>query len=271
MKKIFCLAALLTLVLTLPAGCDLIDYHPYDTRIEGERDINRHNIRRIEEACRGRRSLRFAVISDTQRWYDETKAAVRSINARKDIDFVIHLGDLTDFGVTREFEWMRRELEQLSVPYVCLIGNHDCLGTGADTFLSMYGTPNFTFNAGNTHFVCLNTNAVEYDYTTAIPDFGFLRNDISSLPQETGRTVIAMHAMPYSDQFNHNVAEVFEEYILHYPALQFALAGHNHYTSVHDLFNDGLLYYECGSAKSREYLVFTLTEDGKYEYEVIAC
>lgn len=32
----------------LMAGCDMIDYHPYDVHISGETDVNAHNIAQIE-------------------------------------------------------------------------------------------------------------------------------------------------------------------------------------------------------------------------------
>ena len=38
------------------------------------------------------------MISDTQRRYDETKEVVNIINNRGDIDFVLHGGDMADFG-----------------------------------------------------------------------------------------------------------------------------------------------------------------------------
>ena len=60
----------LLLLPLLAAGCDHIEYHPYDTDISGEQNINAKNIARIEAACRGRQTVRFAMISDTQRWYD---------------------------------------------------------------------------------------------------------------------------------------------------------------------------------------------------------
>ena len=63
-------------------------------RISGETGVNARNIQRIEEGCRGRNAIRFAVIGDTQRWYDETQEAVEAINRRNDIDFVIHTGDM---------------------------------------------------------------------------------------------------------------------------------------------------------------------------------
>lgn len=249
-------------------SCDMIDYHPYDARVDGAHDINSQNIRRIEEACAGRKHLRFVVISDTQRWYDETRDAVEYINARGDVDFVIHCGDLSDFGVTKEFELMRDELEKLQVPYVCLLGNHDCLGTGADVFRYIWGNPDFSFQAGDTHFLCLNTNAFEYDYSTAVPDFTFIRNDREQLPDGVTRTVVAMHAQPTSEQFNNNVAYIFQEEICKFPALAFCICGHGHYTQDNEWFGDGIHYYECAAAKKREILVFTLKEEGGYDYEV---
>lgn len=76
----------LTAVLAF-ASCDVIDYHPYDTRVKGAHGLNATHIAQIEERCARRDSVKFAVISDTQRWYDETKQAVKSINARADVDF----------------------------------------------------------------------------------------------------------------------------------------------------------------------------------------
>lgn len=108
----------LLLLPLLAAGCDHIEYHPYDTDISGEQNINAKNIARIEAACRGRQTVRFAMISDTQRWYDETEKAVEALNARDDIDFVLHGGDLSDFGLKKEFMWQRDILNRL-LPWKC--------------------------------------------------------------------------------------------------------------------------------------------------------
>ena len=48
----------LLLLPLLAAGCDHIEYHPYDTDISGEQNINAKNIARIEAACRGRQTVR---------------------------------------------------------------------------------------------------------------------------------------------------------------------------------------------------------------------
>lgn len=82
------------LVCLLLAGCDLIDYHPYDVRISGETDVNAHNIEQIEAKCKGKTTIRFITMGDSQRWYDETEDFVKEVNKRDDIDFVIHGGDM---------------------------------------------------------------------------------------------------------------------------------------------------------------------------------
>lgn len=261
-------AAYSPLILLLLSSCDMIEYHPYDLDIRGEKEVNRKNILMIESNTATKDSISFILISDTQRWYDETEDAVQSINKLSDIDFVIHAGDLSDFGMKLEFEKQRDILNHLNVPYVCLLGNHDCLATGKDVFNIVFGQENFSFNAGTVHIVCLNTNALEFDYSTAVPDFSFLGNDIASTPSYITHTVVVMHAPPYSEQFDNNVALPFQHYLHKYPSLEFCMYGHIHQSTVTDMFDDGIYYYSTASINKRSYLHFTITAEG-YSYEEI--
>ncbi|MBQ8673956.1 MAG: metallophosphoesterase [Bacteroides sp.] len=249
-------------------GCDMIDYHPYDVRISGERDINVRNMARIEEACKGKDTIRFITMGDSQRWYDETEEFVAVVNRRTDIDFVIHGGDSSDFGLTDEFLWQRDIMNGLQVPWVMLIGNHDCLGTGEETYNALYGDPNFSFIAGRIKFLCLNTNALEFDYSRPIPDFEFIAREMTSRSDEFDKTVVAMHVRPFCDDFNNNVAYVFQRYLKEFPALQFCTAAHEHKQFEMDLFEDGIMYYMSDCMKNRNFYLFTITPNG-YDYEVV--
>lgn len=162
-------------------GCDMIESNPYDVHITGEKQLTYKNIELIERATAGKSIIRFAVISDSQRFYDETRDAVNAINARGDIDFVLHGGDLTEYGATKEFLWQRDILDKLSMPYVCVIGNHDCIATGIEAYKSLFGPLNFSFTAGDVRFVCLNTNSLEFDYSEAVPDLGYIKNEIATM------------------------------------------------------------------------------------------
>lgn len=252
------------------SGCSMIESNPYDVHITGEKGLTDKNIARIESSTSGRTSLRFAVISDSQRFYDETRDAVNAINARGDIDFVLHGGDLTEYGATKEFLWQRDILDKLTVPYLCVIGNHDCIATGLEAYQSLFGPLNFAFSAGNVRFVCLNTNSLEFDYSEAVPDLSFIRSEIGRTHPCDQKTIVLMHARPFSEQFSNNIAEEFHHLLKQLPNLQFCIYGHGHNVTVDDLFGDGVIYYQCASTKKRSYLLFTIHPDSNdYDYEVV--
>ena len=95
------------------------------------------------------------MISDTQRWYNSTEDVVKALNARGDIDFVIH-GETSPISASQKNSlWMRDIFNKFQMPYVCLLGNHDCLGTGEDAYRAIYGDPNFAFYSRNVRFICL--------------------------------------------------------------------------------------------------------------------
>ena len=264
-RRIILLSLLTALTCT---SCDMFEAHPYDVNITGERGVTEKNSQKIEKALNGKKEFKFAMISDTQRCYDETKDAVDAINKRGDIDFVLHGGDQSDFGATKEFIWMRDIMNGFVMPWFCVLGNHDCLGTGKEVYEKIYGNSDFAFTAGNVRVICLNTNAMEYDYSNPIPNFGFLKSELENLPSEIEKTIFLMHVKPKEFIFNNNVNDLFQWYINKFPGVQFCLYGHEHQLTVDDLFKDGILYYQCPSIKDRIYLVFTIKEDG-YDHEVI--
>jgi len=131
--------------------------------------------------------------------------------------------------------------------------------------------------------MCLNTVALEYDYSRPVPDLVFIEDDIAAA-NETAAThsIVVMHSRPYDEQFNNNVAKTFNYYISQLPgmkpedprradgtcAMSFCLNGHNHSTMVKDIFDNGILYYQCANIAKRAFFIFTITDDG-YEYEEV--
>lgn len=267
-KYLKTISVFVLIYIVLSACSDLFDTHPYDVSVVGDVDINSKNIYRIEKECLNKDTLRIAFISDTHIWFREFDAMVNNINNRNDIDFVVHLGDLSDTGTLKEFNWTRDILGKLSKPYVALIGNHDFLGTGDEIYERIWGAIDFSLIAGRIKFVCLNTNAIEYDYLAAVPNFDFLEEQRTLDSISFDRTIVCMHARPYSDQFNNNVAKAFEFYLRSFPGLMFCINGHDHYLNVDDIYDDEVLYYGLGCALDRNYLVFSITPNS-YEYEIV--
>jgi Predicted phosphohydrolases len=192
---------------------------------------------------------------------------VKHINRRTDIDFVIHGGDITDFGTTKEYIWVHDIMKKLTVPYVAMVGNHDLLGHGKDVFDDIYGSFNFSFIFRGTRFIFLNTNALEFDYATPVPDFDYMLQFIEDSP-EVEQTIVAMHAQPFSEQFNNNAKLMFNSVIELYKNPLFCLHAHAHKLMENDFFNNGIIYYGCDAMQGRSYLLFTVV-NGSYEYEVI--
>lgn len=78
----------------------------------------------------------------------------------------------------------------------------------------------------------MNTNALEFDYSSAVPNIQFIRDEGDHVPEGVEKTVVAMHAGPFSEQFNNNIAEYFHYYLKEMPDLQFCVYGHGHNVSV---------------------------------------
>lgn len=267
----------------LLSGCELLDYHPYEGRIKGDTHLTDANCKRLERLNLGAQ-FKFAFISDTQRWYDDTDDAVASINARRDIDFVIHGGDMTDYGITKEFEWMRDCLSHLHMPWLTVIGNHDFQGHGEHIYSEMFGPYNYAFTAGHVRFLMINTVALELDYSTPVPDFEFLDRESrylnlinSQYPDSINRTIVVMHSRPNDEQFNNNVALPFDRYLQLFPGMtreegapcrSFCLNGHNHHTETLEPFDDGILFYGIANIHKRVYYVITINDDC-YEMELV--
>lgn len=252
------------------ASCDSVfDVHPYDVHVDGDKNVNAANIAKIEQAVKSKDTIRFAVISDSHQWLKDLESAVQNINDRGDsIDFVIHCGDVSDFGATQEFQWTRDRMQKLKKPFVVLLGNHDCLGTGDKTYRVVFGNPDFSFIAGRVKFLCLNTNAIEYDYSRPVPNFDFMEEERTADSLSFDRTMVFMHAAPYSEQFNNNVAKVFNFYIHQMPGLMCCVYGHGHHTKASEIYEDGTMFYETSSVYFKEYYIFTVTPEG-YSYEIV--
>ena len=250
-------------------GCEFLDYHPYDTQLGDDdlRELNHKSIEIIERKCADKDTVRFIMMGDSQGWYDETEDFVGYANENCHIDFVVHGGDITDFGMTEEFLWVHDDMKHLKVPYVALIGNHDILSSANHTYCTMYGAEDFAFTAGFLRFICLNTNALEYNDSKEIPNFSFMEAELKDSLNYTNSIVI-MHAAPGTEQFNNNVKDVFHKTVCAYRGALFALNAHGHHTSINDLFGDDFMYYQCASMGKRSFLLFTVTPEG-YTYEEI--
>lgn len=253
------------------ASCDMIEYHPYDTDLdETHLHLNSKNIGELSRVVPRGDTIRFVWTGDTQRWYEETQAFVDAVNERDDIDFVLHGGDLTDYGMKQEYIWMDDMLKCLNIPYMVVVGNHDMVGLGQSIYECIYGSLNFSFIYNKTKFICLNTNVLGLDYTLPVPDFDFIKSEVAdSISFDYDQTIVVFHAAPGGSEFNNNVGDYFNESINESKNLMFCLHAHAHRLQERDIFNDGTIYYGCDDMESRTYMLFTMI-GSDYSFEIVS-
>ena len=251
----------LLLLPLLAAGCDHIEYHPYDTDISGEQNINAKNIARIEAAC-ARQADRCVsrMISDTQRWYDETEKAVESASTPATTSTSCSTaGDLSDFGHEKRVR-CGSATSSTACAYLtsCLLGNHDCQGTGEADVRRRFSDAVRLRIHGRRRALRLSEHqrhGVRL-LDMPVPEFRFPRTRDRRLVRTAGaptRSSWPCTCAPYDFQFNNNVAKVFEHYVMRFPAAASAcIFGHEHRWIEEDLFGDGVMYYGCPNIEKRD-------------------
>lgn len=103
----------------------------------------------------------FAWLTDTHVSDQDSQAAadlrlcIRDMNNVTRPDFVLVTGDLTDFGSDEQLKTVKEILDQLSMPYYVVPGNHDAKWSesGCNTFVKTFGYEQFDFTAGGFRFL----------------------------------------------------------------------------------------------------------------------
>ncbi|HVY32272.1 MAG TPA: metallophosphoesterase [Polyangiaceae bacterium] len=169
-------------------------------------------------------SIRFVALGDSHDAYDELWEAVAVINRIADLDFVVHAGDISDYGLAQEYQWSARALSGLRVPAFVVIGNHDAISNGKAVYRDLYGPFDFSFRYGAYKFVCFNSNSLEFD--GGAPDRAWLETQLADL-QGAEWAVLVTHQNPEApDELAGSEDSAFyERLLLTYPI---ALIVHGH-------------------------------------------
>lgn len=253
------------LALSLVSCKDLFQYSPNEVRLdEHEKNLNQKNIQKIQ-AAHPRENFRFILIGDAQRFYDEVEDFVGSVNALDDIAFVVLAGDITDFGLNREYRWINERLGKLKVPYVAVIGNHDMLANGRAVYRQMYGEENFSFTYSGTRFVCLNTCSNERGFDGSIPDMPWLTSQLSDTLNYQNAFVVS-HMPPFDVGFDKRMEQSYAQLMSSNKRIKMSLHGHKHAASRTSPYGDGFEYLVVGSMNKRGYYIISVGEKG-YQVE----
>lgn len=262
MKNYLQLVALLFLTVTLPSSCDRFEYHTYETNrykapIEASNAYNLEQLLKIPD----KDTLRLIFTGDTQRHYDDLKELVNRINMIPDVDAVFVAGDLIEFGLSNEFEWVCEELIRLNAPFLTAIGNHDCLANGIQIYQDIYGPLNYSFTWNLIRFVMHNTNGREFGFNGTAPDIAWMQQQLTD-EHNFEATIFLSHVPPFHVDFDENLEHAYAQVVRDAKNTLFVAHGHNHHRFISQPYNDGIWYLNTSSPENRFFADVKIIIDG---------
>ncbi|WP_181304316.1 metallophosphoesterase [Rufibacter sp. XAAS-G3-1] len=265
-----CLPILAVLLLALSSCDGLFEYHPNQIILDSdEKNLTAYNLQKIRQQQPGD-TLKLIVMGDTQRFYDDAQDFVKKANGFQDIDFVVHQGDISDFGMTQEFKWIHDIMEDLKWPYFTVIGNHDMLANARKVYKKMYGDFNYSFVYGHTKFVFIDTNSREYSFNGKVPDLGWLRGQLQQEPGATWKQAITIsHIPPYDGDFDKKLELPFHQTLKESNLVSLSLYGHIHRWLSEYPYDNHILYHATTTVKERGFSYIRIWEGG-YDIKRIA-
>ena len=246
-------------------SCRQFEYSPYVIpRSDGGDAWLADALGRIALTDGPQRGYSFAVIADIQSAYDDLRDCVRHVNADTGIRFVFVNGDLTQYGLLREFEWIRDGLGRLKAPYLPVLGNHDALANGPEIFLRLFGSLNYSFAYRGTKFVVFNDNA--WEFATPVPDLAWLESELES--PDSLRLIPVAHIPPWGDQISPPVDSAMTEKFARHRTMLCVFA-HTHHFRLQYEANERRPFLVADNIADRNYAKVTLSEDSAFTVERI--
>jgi Calcineurin-like phosphoesterase len=154
----------------------------------------------------------FVVAGDSGAWPDPTADAIFAQLIRQTAElrplFFANLGDFAGPGTIERHEAYLRLVEDLLVPNLCVVGNHDLDDPGGrEAWAQVHGPVNFEFAYGHTRFIAIDAapgevGEIEIDTSQGTPGPGeealaFLGERLAAAREP--HTVVLMHCPPAFD------------------------------------------------------------------------
>jgi Calcineurin-like phosphoesterase len=159
--------------------------------------------------------VRFVIAGDSGAWRDPTAEGIyaqliRQVAALSPAPvFFANLGDFAGPGTLARHESYMRAMEELPMPNLCVVGNHDLDdAAGWEAFMQIHGPVNYQFAYGHTRFVAIHCEpGVVGQVEVPVPAEGMRgprAEDLAFLEAALGAAhephrVVLMHMPPHLD------------------------------------------------------------------------
>lgn len=209
-------------LLTLLIGCGGVS--PWEAE-PNYRDLTNKHLSNLHDTGH-LEPFNFSIVGDSQVGLEGFNNARKRIN-QQDTSFTVILGDLTDRGLKKEWDWVGNIVEKFDRPVLTVVGNHDGLSNGKELYREMFGPLNYSFYYNGVKFVMWNNNHYEWNI-----DLDWLEIEANYYP-----TIILSHQPPYSGTMtDEQEARWFE--IRHNGNVISSVHGHMHH--FYETNEDGL-------------------------------
>lgn len=236
------------------SACNSIEYSPnqaFDN--DSPVGLNNTNLARLA-GMPADDTIRFVLTGDSQRQYSNAEDLVKVINKIPGVDFVLLDGDISDFGLLQEMEWVNQIFAKLKMPYIGVIGNHDLVANGEEVFRRMFGDLNFSFVYSGVKFICHNTNSREADFNKTVPDLPWLRKQFEAEAGVSAYIPVA-HVPPNHEDFDDGLSEEYINIINGSPNTLAALYAHTHKNAVFYPRQDSIPYIISNAIEHRMFVL----------------
>ena len=99
----------------------------------------------------------FAVFGDNKNGYAVFDALMNDIKTKGAASFAVVVGDMVPDGDRRNFRGFISDVEDdLGIPLVTVIGNHDLYNDSDENYREIFGAPNYHFAIGRSEFIVVN-------------------------------------------------------------------------------------------------------------------
>jgi Icc protein len=204
-----------------------------------------------------KKPFKIAALNDLHLLDARSKAlvdkAVEQINATKDAQLVVVIGDLCSTARLSEFNLAKDSLRRLRIPYKAVPGNHDVEPRAAHpfgNFEKVFGPVHWVHEHGVWTFIGLNScEGTSSDVTIPDGELDWLRKKVKDISNERPIGLFLHHPLnPHTRAFRVKNAEQVLG-LFAGKKLKLAAAGHYHGNQVEE--RDGVLFTTtaCCSAK----------------------
>lgn len=204
--------------------------------------------------------IKIALMSDNHHNYNDIDTVVDTLNARTDLDFVVHTGDMTDSSYNFEYDAFIQKFTRLNAPAFTVIGNHDAIGKGRKIYKNYFGEYNYSFVYQGYHFIFFNNNRLEF------LDEGWSLDWLASeLAKNPGVPKVVFQHINYenADAFTPEMSAQMKE-LYENNNVQWVINGHRHVFGFDEI--DGVRYVQVPRIEDASYLVLSL-QDGQFQLD----